>query len=40
MLLREMWSRMYLDRRGAPPEAGLPPFRYMSADSMERTGTR
>jgi asparagine synthase (glutamine-hydrolysing) len=40
MLLLEMWSRMYLDRRGAPPEAGLPPVRYMSADSMERTGTR
>jgi hypothetical protein len=22
LLLMEMWSRMYLDRRGAPPEGG------------------
>ena len=31
MLLLEMWSRMYLDRRGAPPEAALPPIRHLTA---------
>ena len=33
MLLMEMWSRMYLDRRGAPPEAELPPVRYMRTET-------
>lgn len=29
LLLMELWSRMYLDRRGAPPELELPPMRYL-----------
>ncbi len=40
MLLMEMWSRMYLDRRGAPPEAELPPVRYMRTETVERADTR
>lgn len=39
MLLMEMWSRMYLDRRGAPPEATLPPVRYLSAEPAGQTRT-
>ena len=31
---------MYLDRRGAPPEAELPPVRYMRTETVERAGTR
>jgi hypothetical protein len=33
MLLMEMWCRMYLDRRGAPPDAALPPLRHMRTES-------
>ncbi len=40
ILLMEMWSRMYLDQRGAPPQAELPPVRYISAESTAPTGTR
>ncbi|MEO6055640.1 MAG: asparagine synthase-related protein [Gemmatimonadales bacterium] len=42
MLLMEMWSRMYLDRRGAPPEAELPPVRYINANAEreEMAGAR
>ncbi|HUR96222.1 MAG TPA: asparagine synthetase B [Gemmatimonadales bacterium] len=40
MLLMEMWSGMYLDRRGAPPEVELPPMRYMNSASMETAGSR
>jgi asparagine synthase (glutamine-hydrolysing) len=31
MLLAELWSRSYLDRRGAPPERPLPPVRTLAA---------
>jgi len=31
---------MYLDRRGAPPEAALPPVRYVRQDKAETAGTR
>jgi asparagine synthase (glutamine-hydrolysing) len=40
MLLMEMWCRMYLDRRGAPPEVQVPPIRYMSAGSAPSAGRR
>ena len=40
MLLMEMWSGMYLDRRGAPPEAELPPLRYTSSETAAMAGTR
>ncbi len=42
ILLTEMWSRLYLDRRGAPPEVELPPVRYISAQSESEvmTGAR
>jgi asparagine synthetase B (glutamine-hydrolysing) len=40
MLLMELWSRMYLDRRGAPPEAELPPVRYMNAEIVQSMGAR
>jgi hypothetical protein len=40
MLLTEMWSRMYLDRRGAPPEAELPPVRYVNSANVEMAGAR
>jgi asparagine synthase (glutamine-hydrolysing) len=41
MLLLEMWCRMYLDRRGAPPETELPPIRYMKTENVETVaGTR
>jgi asparagine synthetase B (glutamine-hydrolysing) len=41
LLLTEMWSRMYLDQRGAPPIAELPPVRYASSgDRAETAGAR
>lgn len=44
LLLMEMWGRMYLDHRGAPPEVELPPTRYLSsaatAATMDATGVR
>jgi asparagine synthase (glutamine-hydrolysing) len=40
MLLTEMWSRMYLDRRGAPPEAELPPMRYAGSANVEMADAR
>jgi asparagine synthase (glutamine-hydrolysing) len=30
LLLTEMWCRMYLDRRGAPPTVALPPVRHLA----------
>jgi hypothetical protein len=40
MLLTELWSRLYLDRRGAPPEVELPPIRYMNAEAVQSAGAR
>ena len=39
MLLLEMWSRMYLDRRGASPDVTLPPVRYLSPEPAEQART-
>jgi asparagine synthase (glutamine-hydrolysing) len=40
LLLMELWSRMYLDRRGAPPEVELPPVRYVRTVTAESADTR
>jgi asparagine synthase (glutamine-hydrolysing) len=34
LLLTEMWSRMYLDARGAPPARPLAPVRHLSAQGQ------
>jgi asparagine synthase (glutamine-hydrolysing) len=37
LLLTEMWSRMYLDARGAPPARPLAPVRHLSAQGQPAT---
>ena len=35
LLLLELWSRSYLDRRGEPPAVELPPVRYATGAGTE-----
>jgi asparagine synthase (glutamine-hydrolysing) len=39
LLLAELWSRSYLDHRGAPPERPLPPVRKLAASSAPAEAT-
>jgi asparagine synthase (glutamine-hydrolysing) len=40
LLLLEMWSRIYLDRRGAPPDTVLPPVRYLDDPAHQSAASR